>query len=199
MANEQISRKLKIRYILFLIILFVLPALSLYFLNSGKNYRMQALQEMKEYGKVEDFQLKNQRGIDVSPQMFRGKVTVACLLPENPDSAAFYTERLSIIHESYDDTKDVIFLSFLNSSDSTNLLEKAKQLGITDHDQWWLLRSEDNEKARQLYHFPKEGQFQIALADTSLMVRKHYNIYDNRQMGRLVEHIALIIPEQPRR
>ncbi len=199
MANEQISRKLKIRYILFLVILFVLPALSLYFLNSGKNYRLQALSELKEAGKVESFKLKNQRGLEVTPHMLHGKVSVACLLPENPDSAAFYSERLSIIHESYDDTKDVVFLSFINTPDSTKLLETATRLGIKDHDQWWLLRSEDSETARRLYHFPKEGNLQVALADTSLTVRNHYNIYDNRQMGRLVEHIALIIPAQPRR
>lgn len=198
MAREQISRKLKIRYLLFLVILFVLPAVSLYFLNSGKNYRLQALDELKEHGKVGDFHLNNQRGIHISPDMLRGKVTVACLLPENPDSAAFYTERLSVIHDSYNDTKDVIFLSFLDAVDSTNLLETAVTLGIKDHDQWWLLRSEE-EKAKAIYHFPEGKGFQIALADTSLMVRNHYNIYDNRQMGRLVEHIALIIPKQPRR
>lgn len=199
MPNEQISAKLKFRYILFLIILFVLPVLSLYFLNSGKNYRLQALSELGQHGKVESFSLKNQRGLEITPQMLHGKVTVACLLPTNQDSAAFYTKRLSIIHESYNDTEDVLFLSFLPSKDSLNLLDKATRLGIKDHDQWWLLRSEDAEQAKRYYHFPEEGHFQIALADTSLTVRNFYNAYENHQMGRLVEHIALIIPQQRRR
>lgn len=200
MTNEPISKKLKLRYFLFLVILFVLPALSLYFLNSGKNYRLQALDELHELGEVGEFKLDNQRGEEISPNMLHGKITVACLLPENPDSAQFYSERLSIIHKSFDDTKDVLFLTFLPfSNDSTSVLDIAKQLGVSDPDQWWLLRCDEKDQARQLYHFPEDGSFQIAMADTSLMVRNHYNIYDNMQMGRLVEHIALIIPKQPRR
>lgn len=198
MAKEQISARLKFRYLLYLVILFVLPVLSLYFLNSGKNYRLQALSELQEHGKVGDFNFINQRGEHITPAVLRGKLTVAALLPSFQDSAAFYADRLSILHQSYDNTKDVVFLSFLQADDTISLTDKATQLGIKDHDQWWLMQC-DAATARALFHFPEGKNLQIALADTSLMVRNHYNIYDNHQMGRLVEHIALIIPKQPRR
>ncbi len=203
MENQSPKREKKVFLVsgLVFLVLFVLPLGSIYFLNSGVSYRKASLSELEDKGKVGAFQLYNQVNIPVSPETLHGKVAVVNFLSEDDSTAHYQMERLSKVHQSYNETEDVVFLSFIKADSTTNMIDRAKGLGINDHQQWFLLGTdEENFRSLSASGFqitePDKG---IALVDTSMTIRRHYDISSNPEMGRLVEQIAIVIPKQKRR
>jgi hypothetical protein len=41
---------------------------------------------------------------------------------------------------------------------------------------------------------PEPGEIPVALVDTSGAVRKHYNLSSGKQLTRLTEHLAMLLP-----
>ncbi|GIV32167.1 MAG: hypothetical protein KatS3mg030_469 [Saprospiraceae bacterium] len=198
MNQNGLDRKKKVQYLLFFLVLFILPAASLYFLNSGKNYRLQALSELQELGRVADFRAIDQMGRQTTPQSIRRKVVVMASVPNQSDSLQFYTRRLGVVHQAYDETNDLLLIMAIRQDSAIDLAHLAIELGIKDADQWRLVKAPAPQVLDEAFHVHVPAR-NVALVDTSGMVRKLYNIYDNHEMGRLMEHIALIIPKQPRR
>ncbi|MBI1225644.1 MAG: hypothetical protein GC192_10450 [Bacteroidetes bacterium] len=182
-------------------VLFLLPFGSLYYLYMGRAHSRTAKAELEELGKVSGFELKNQQNEVITPESLHGKVTVVDFLPKDLTVAKPKADRMSKVHQSFDDTDDVILLSFIENDTSQTLLQRATQLGIEDHKQWYLLGTSAQEwehLAKDVYHLtdPLNG---VAMADTSLVVRKLYDINNNQQMGRMIEHIAKVVPKQKRK
>ncbi len=187
--------------VLVVVILFVLPGGSWLYLQRGLDYRKASLAELQDLGKTGDFQLKNQKNLMISPEMLRGRVSVVNFLPEDKETGKSLSERIAKIHQSFDDTEDVIFLSFMPADSSAQLLDIANSMGIKDDKQWFLIGTENSEwqrLAKEVYKIPNPENG-VALVDTSMTIRKYYDINVNQDMGRLVEHISIVIPEQKRR
>ena len=75
-------------------------------------------------------------------------------------------------------------------------MEKARNLGIGNDPRWNLAAVDSNE-----YHFLEStifrmpfGDSSVALLDTSLTIRKYYNIHNDHEMGRLLEHMTAVLP-----
>lgn len=203
MENPVPEKKNKVYLIsgLVFLVLFVLPLGSIYFLSSGKDYRMTSLSEMEDKGKVSPFSLKNQNNLSISPDLLKGRVAVVNFLSEDDSVASYQMERLSKVHQNYNDTDDVLFLSFVQKDSSENMIDRAANLGIKDHKQWYLMGTDAanwNDMSKSIFKIedPEKG---IALIDTSMTIRRHYDISSNPEMGRLVEQIAIVIPKQKRR
>ncbi len=182
-------------------VLFLLPFGSLYYLYMGRAHSRTAKAELEELGKVAGFELKNQLNEIITPEGLHGKVTVVDFLPKDLGAAKVMADRIGKVHQSFDDTEDVILLSFIEIDSTRTLLQAATQLGIEDHKQWYLLGVSDQEwqhLAKDVYHLP-DPLTGVAMADTSLVIRKLYDINNNVQMGRMVEHIAKVIPKQNRK
>ena len=183
------------------IVLFILPLGSIYFLTSGKNYRMSSLSELEDKGKVGSFQLKNQNNLTITPDVLKGRVAVAHFLSANDSTARYQADRISKVHQSYNTTEDVLFLSFVQTEEGESLIDIASQLGVSDHKQWYLLSTNNSDwkdLPATLFKI-NDAEKDVVLVDTSMTIRRHYNIQNNAEMGRLVEQIAIVIPKQPRR
>ena len=203
MENQAPEKKKNVFLIsgLVFLVLFVLPLGSIYFLNSGLQYRKTSVSELSDLGKVGDFNLNNQNNLPVSPAMLRGRVAVVNFFSENDSIAKFQADRIANVHQNYNDVEDVLFLSFIHSDTSINLINAASSLGITDHKQWYLLSTQGNQwKDISTNNFKIPNiENGVALVDTSMTIRKIYDLNSNPEMGRLVEQIAIVIPKQKRR
>jgi hypothetical protein len=76
------------------------------------------------------------------------------------------------------------------------------RLGITDASIWRLLTAPDTTLQRlstQVFGLEGPADQRLVLADTSLTMRRYYDVGVNEDMGRLVEQIAIVIPKQRRR
>ena len=202
MENQLPEKKKNVYLIsgLIFFVLFVLPLGSIYFLNSGKNYRMQSLSELEDKGKVKNFEYRNQNNLMISPALLKGKVTVVNFLSEDDARAKYQADRIAKVHQNYNSTEDVLFLSFIKRDTQINLIDKAAALGINDHKQWYLLGADEQTWNNLPQSFKiEDSDSGIALVDTSMTIRRHYDINNDPEMGRLVEQIAIVIPKQPRR
>jgi len=182
-------------------VLFLLPIGSLFYLYKGRSHSRTAVAELEQLGKVEGFNLKNQQNQPITPSGLHGKVTIANFLAPDIAKAKPIVERIAKVHQSFDETDDVIFLSFIIADSSKTLIQTATELGIEDHQQWYLLGTTPDEwqrLAKDVYHL-SDAETGVAMADTSLQIRKLYDINNNQQMGRMIEHVAKVIPKQNRR
>ncbi len=203
MENQEPEKKKHVKLVAALIfaMLFILPLGSIYFLSSGTKYRKASHAELKDHGKVGHFILNNQNNISISPEALHGRVTVINFLSDDMEVAKQQTERIAKVHQSYNNVEDVVFLSFIKSDSTQSMLDRAQDLGILDHDQWFLMGTDESEWtgiATNAFQLPNI-ETGVALVDTSLTIRRYYNITSNPEMGRLVEQIAIVIPKQTRR
>ena len=199
--EKQNNKKVNAWKILTFLILFVLPLGSVVFLTKGRTHRRTAISELKDKGGVAEFQAHSLHDEMVSSDFFHGKVAVVNFLSANNEKAKKQADRIAMLHQSFDDTKDVLFLSFISMDSSINLIQKANKLGIKDHEQWFLLGTEEKEWRHYSHDVfkienPENG---LVLLDTSLTIRHYYDIFSDPEMGRLVEHITVVIPQQKRR
>ncbi len=188
-----------------LLFLVILPAGSWYYLQSGFNHRKEALAELKELGKVSGIDLTDQYGLRFTTADMQQRVVVAGFLPADAASQDKWAQRLSTLHEQFDDRDDICFLIL---ADSVSLPDPAAFLernALTDSLQCKLLTTGSDDLitlASNTFHLPVDEAGQpdlqlLTLADTAQMVRRHYDIFDNAQMGRLVEHITIVMPRLP--
>ncbi|MBK8563506.1 MAG: hypothetical protein IPN76_09205 [Saprospiraceae bacterium] len=182
-------------------VLFILPIGSLFYLYKGRTHSRTAKAELENLGQVDGFNLMNQQNQAITPSGLHGKVTIINFLPTDLSKAKLLSDRIAKVHQSFDETDDVIFLSFIIPDSTKTLLQTATELGIEDHQQWYLLGTSTDEWQRlskNVYHLPNVENG-VAMADTSLQIRKLYDINNNQQMGRMIEHVAKVVPKQKRR
>ncbi|GJM33183.1 MAG: hypothetical protein DHS20C18_21840 [Saprospiraceae bacterium] len=188
------------------------PAISWYYLRTGLDYRMEALSELDDLGKIPGFELTNYNQLRVSNANLRGKVVVANFLSVNQsESSNLKGGYLNKLHDQFDERKDVVFVNYLIEEEvdsSGKAAEFAQKFELTDPDQCYFLSGEPtliSQLAKEGFHLPltddmalTDNPFMI-LADTSQTIRKIYDVRDAKQVARLVEHIALILPLQAKR
>ena len=177
------------------LLLVLFPAGSWFYLQRGLNYRLAALEELKDLGRLPaDLAYVNQSGSIIDTAFLQGKVLIAGVLSGDRQQDQPIVDRLRKLHEQFDQRDDVLFLSHLPEREPAALLAEAEALGIRDTAQWMLLATPEGqlESLRAAYHLQNLNE--VCLIDTTLMVRKVYRTSENADMGRLVEHIALIMP-----
>ena len=184
-----------------LLMLVVLPAGSWFYLRGGYEHRKAALQELQELGSVGDFSLVDQNGLIFATQDLKKRVTVAGFLPAGTEKHAAWMDGLVRLHEQFDDRDDVCFLIFADTALVPDPQAFAQSYDLADSLQWIVVSGNGaylHDLATSSFHLPEEavGQ-QLALIDTSGTVRSHYDAYENRELGRLVEHITIVLPRLP--
>lgn len=185
----------------------IFPLVSWYYLQQGYNYRLQSLQELQDLGQVANYQAINQKGDTLQSVGLRGNVLVAGFYPQEEQLRTLMGERLTILHDQFDKRDDVRFLVHVPAG--TGSAESiAEELGIKDSEQWQVLEvaSTDWEQfAKTNYHWPLDSLTNaydpglLALTDTAGVVKNYYHLRENAEMGRLVEHITIVMPRLPER
>lgn len=201
MEEKEKGTSIYVRAAVTFLILFVLPLGSIYFLSKGRDFNREVFDDLKDQGKIAEFQINNQNNLPISKELLYGRVAVVNFLSENEDKAKEQSAQIAKVHESFDDTEDVYFISFVHEDSSRNLVDRSMELGIDDAKQWSLAELEKNrwdEMSSNVFKTEsmKEG---IVLVDTSLSVRHQYHGYSDSLIGNLVLHISKVIPKQKRR
>jgi hypothetical protein len=140
----------------------------------------------------------------------QGKLTIAGFLKVSGASAgieADFGENLRKLHEQFDERRDVIFLLHI-TGDSTavrHIGDFAERYGLADEEQVFFVtggRPDLETLARQGYRLPfKEGESPaqnpyLVFAETSLTIRRYYDVRRIEEVRRLVEQIAILLPRE---
>jgi cytochrome oxidase Cu insertion factor (SCO1/SenC/PrrC family) len=188
--------------LLTVVVLIIFPAGTWFYLQSGLAYRNAAKAELMEQVKISGLQLENQNNQLITEAALHGKVGVIHFLPAEPSRSKAAIERLQKVFVSFEEeSDDFFFLNIVAGDSSTNLLQSAKELGIGDNKRWYLVKTTQSqipELAKQVFHLP-DLQNSVALSDTSATIRKYYDLQKNEDMGRLIEHLGMLLPKKKKR
>ncbi len=210
--NDKKRNNKILQTIALLLFLVGLPLGSWYYLQRGLDYRLDAMEELKTYGEAPDFELTTADDSLLTKGDLRGKLVVAAFLTtaekERPDR---YGEVLSKLLDQFGEGNN--FKMLVHGTDTLAdtpraLLRFAATHRLTDEDVCHFLPPElpaFEKLAREGYRLPLDAGTELrdnpylALADSSLTIRNYYDITEESQVRRLVEHIAMIIPRAPER
>lgn len=180
-----------------LFLLVILPAGTWFYLYKGFQHRKESLKELEGNAPVGAFAGVDQFGKTFSNSHLHKRVTVAGILPDDAEQQHIWTSRLLEIQTQFDHRDDICFLLFADTSLIPNLHAFALEAGLSDTLQWELLRGAKEEWSVLSAGFHLPDIRHIALIDTGAVVRRTYDILDNKQMGRMIEHLTILMPKSP--
>ncbi|MFM9949794.1 MAG: hypothetical protein ACKV1O_17795 [Saprospiraceae bacterium] len=199
-AKRQLKPKDKIQILALTAILIVFPAVSWYWLSMGLDYRKTAKAELKDLGPLPEETWRNYTGKMLSKADLEGSFVIAGVYDlAQPALSGHFGREFSRLHDQFDDRKDVLFLSVVGQ-DSTLIPAFVKEYGLTDTTQcFFFATTADAMKNLAQTGFRMLGldgatSPYIAFADTSSVIRNYYDVRENAQLKRMVQHISLLLP-----
>lgn len=187
---------------LFLLLVFF-PLGSWYYLRTGLDYRLQAMQELQDYGRMPDFTLPNYNDSIVSASQFAEGLVVGHFL--SGPYEALYAGKLAKLHEQFDERDDIFFLALVADTSRAagdELQQFVTGNGLGDEQQNFFLQGTPQEMERLAkacgLPFEEKGmslsENSLLFFADSLMVRGFYDMQKEEDLKRLVKHITLNIP-----
>ncbi|MFN7116680.1 MAG: TlpA family protein disulfide reductase [Saprospiraceae bacterium] len=204
MASKQQNKivRLILATLVLLFVLVILPLGSWYYLRNGLNYRVTTMSELNNYGKLPDFSYNTVVNTQVQTADLQGKVAVANVLDlKNEALSATWGTMLEKLHDQFNERNDVRFLIYVTDTARTTIESFTTKYKLQDYEQCYFIPA-DADVIKKLpldHHIGADSLLtHLTLVDTKGMVRKHYNVQDQAQVKRLVEHMALLLPLQKR-
>lgn len=201
--EEQSSQKGFGRIFQFAALLFILviaPAMSWYYLRSGVDYRKTTLSELKDYGAFNffDWKLVNRPKYAIADSI-KDKIVIVNIVNNNEQDANNSTDVMNKIFDQFKERPDVLFATFLTTSDSIAAREYAKKNNPKNYTNYWFstVSTDDYPKLLEGLKLNQKGDFShsscpyITYINAQGIVSNFYDINDKVQLGRLIEHIAM--------
>jgi hypothetical protein len=205
MTEEQKASGIRkvLQALALLLFLVVLPLGSWFYLRNGLDYRLEALEELGDHGVIAPFELPTYKQDTLDRKDLEGKLVVASFLDFSDETLTRRTgEYLNKLHEQFDERPDVLLLQHvLNAPDAGRIQAFELEHRLDDPDQCFFLVGGEGAGAAQvgdLYGLEATAgaplNTQLVLADTTLTIRRYYDLRDEQAVRRMVEHIAIILP-----
>ncbi|PHN05011.1 hypothetical protein CRP01_18460 [Flavilitoribacter nigricans DSM 23189 = NBRC 102662] len=190
-------------------LLIVFPAASWYYLNSGLQYRRSTMAELKEYGTFPSENWPLADGSQLSEEFLKKKMLLAHQMPDagHPELVKRYGETLRRLHDQFEERDELIFLTLLHGDSARvgqQLMPFAETYELEDQPHQFFIRLDDNEFAslgKEVLQPKSEAASDLEepsafflLTDTTATIRRYYDIREESDIRRLVEHIALLLP-----
>ena len=183
------------------LLLFGFPIASWYYLDSGLNYRKDAMAELNDLGPIPGFEITTQSGDQLTSEVLKKKIVIAGIVPmDNSSTQQAFGDFFKKLHAQFNERDDVAFVGHMLTENNADREQFINQYELNDPEQchFLLTNTTVGKKLYSQYHFPegmdaKQSSF-VALVDTSSTIRKYYNVLEMKERKRLVEHIAFILP-----
>jgi hypothetical protein len=202
--TEKVSPSRKvIIFVALAIILVLLPAGTWFVMKGGLNWRKQAVAELGSYGKIRPAYLVYPDG--QKEDRLKGKVTVVHIFGDNPDLTDVNRGIMDIGQRLYDKFghDDYFRIAFIKDGGTAEFRSYAQKIPSSDYATWvwtgglgsWRTVVENGYEYFLLKEKTKPDPQYFALTDTSGTIRRFYNAQDEKQVGRMVEHISMLLPK----
>jgi hypothetical protein len=206
-SKSSLGRKIFVFAVLLLLFV-VLPAGSYYYVKSGFEWRKEAQSELRDFGKIRGAYVVWQDG--QKEDLLKGKVCVIHLFGQNPD----LTPANKLILDTGEELvkqfgfkpgveDDNFRLAMITEGGGTAEFKSHAQTRPTSELTNWvwtgglgswttILKNGYEYYCQSERVAPYEKYY--ALTDTSGTIRRFYNAEDPKEVGRMVEQIALLMP-----
>ncbi len=183
------------------------PMVSWYYLNEGYKYRISVLKELDQnLGTVPAFQLVNQNGVIVNQEALPNNAVITNFVDlATVEKSKTYMDILYKIQDQFDKKDDILFYTFIKGASLADVQNYTKSLNIKEEKQWNFLTGDAEQMEQFINTFPfpagvqksYAGNSTVAIADTSSVIRYFYDMNDMKNAGKLIEHIANLMPQAP--
>lgn len=195
------------------------PALSWYYLSAGSKYQVELRNELKDYGRIPEFTLVNQKGQTVNRSSIEGKTAIMSFFSPNNESYGKTMEYFRKYYSQFKERGDLIYLALaLEPTETTQLQSLAQKEELNEVQHYFLTgdeaaikniikegvqipdltnRAEDMTipRSSSLINVPEEYPY-LVLINESGMIRNYYDINNDKSLTRLIEHLALTLPRR---
>lgn len=203
LIEQPLTPKRKIiRLAGFLLLLVILPAVSWYYLQSGLEWRKEAKKELADYGKIRPAYIIYNDG--ERRDQLDSKISVVHIFGENPDLTPENKQILDVGEKLFTQFgKNTNFkLGMIAQGGNAEFKSYAQTLPSADYATWvwtgglgsWRTIIENGYEKYCLDQNVKPVSHYFALTDTAGTILRFYNAMDEKEVGRMVEHIAMILP-----
>ncbi len=187
-----------------LLILVGLPAVSWIYLRDGLNWRKKAVGELGSYGQVPSAYIHWPDG--TQENQLKSKVVVAHLFGDKPDLTEENRKILDIDQKLFDQFgKNLHFrLAMIAPNATAEFRSYAQRLPSADYANWvwipgegyWTSVLNNGFESYYTKNDISSYPYYYALADTAGVIRRFYNAMDDKEVGRMVEQIAILLPQE---
>lgn len=179
------SRKI---YITVILMLFLLPFVSWYYLQSGLNWRKQAQAIMSGTQPFPEGKWMDQKGRLFSSDDLTEHVSLVTLVScENQNSIS---NTLDSLYRQFKETKKANFI-ILNTCQ-----EGATWLSDTTKTSWFVFNCDDSTRLCNLLMANWPPGKTHALIDRNKVIRAYYDEVTKDEKKLLLEHMALLLPKE---
>jgi hypothetical protein len=202
--KPSLGRKIYIAAGLFLILV-ALPAVSWIYLRNGLNWRKEAIAELANYGKIGKATIIWPDG--AWEDQLKSKVVVVHVFGENPDLMDANRQVLDTAEKLFNQfgKTNEFRLAMIASGGTAEFRSYFQKMPSAEHATWvwsgglgsWRTIMENGYESYCLAEDIKPDPVYFALADTSGTIRRFYNALDQKQVDRMVQHIAILLPPAP--
>jgi hypothetical protein len=180
------SRKFLLTIVL---ILFLLPFVSWYYLQSGLDWRKKAQEIMSGTKPFPSSDYMARDGRMLTADSLDNHVSLVCFLPCSADAS----EQMDVLTEIYDqfkETNKAIYILLDTCQSSLNTMADARRKN------WYVLPCTDSTSlcSSILTDWPDDRVF--ALVDRKGVIRSYYGIGSKDEKRILVEHMSLLLPRE---
>lgn len=191
------------------LLLFVLPAMSYFYLYKGFQWRVEAQSELQDYGKIRAAYKIKEDGTEVD--LLKGKICVLHLFGENPGLTAANKSVLDNGEELFkqfgykvgadrDDFRIVMiaegsspeFRAYAQSRPSANMPNWVWTGGIGS----WTTILKNSFDYYCVKNKIESYPAYFAVSDTSGVIRRFYNAENPEEVKRMVQQIAILLPKE---
>ncbi|MCB0529742.1 MAG: hypothetical protein KDC65_14795 [Saprospiraceae bacterium] len=195
------ARKIYIAAALFLILV-VLPGVSWIYLRDGLNWRKDAVAELGSYGQIRPAYIIWQD--HTKEDLLKSKVVVVHNFGEDPDLTDANRKILDTgerLYKQFSQNPD-FRLAMISRGGTAEFRSYAQTLPSADYATWvwtgglgsWRTILDNGFEAYCLKENISPYKEYYALADTAGAIRRYYDATDDRQIERMVQHIAILLP-----
>ncbi|MFK7979321.1 MAG: SCO family protein [Saprospiraceae bacterium] len=183
------------------------PMVSWYYLNEGYKYRIAIIKELDQnLGTPPAFKMVNQTGQLVDNDFMKEKVIVANFMDlKEQEGSKASMQKLYNIQDQFDKKDDILFYTYIKADALKAVQDYVNTLAIKEEKQWNFLTGTNAQMEQfiQAFPFPENsakayaGSSTVAIVDTSSTIRFFYDINNDKEVSKLIEHIANLMPQAP--
>ena len=194
-------KKPRLQLIAVLLILFIFPFISWYYLRSGMDYRIEAISELEEIGVFSIEGSYDFRDRYIDPSLLEGKLVVVGIVPLEENYFDLFASRYVGLIEQFASRDEVIYLNIINSSAEHSSQKIANRLyesypGTVANHLILAFESDEIEGMKDLWGI-EENELKAPFNDYLFLIGENgkiiqaYNYKDENRVGRLVEHLSM--------
>lgn len=184
-----------------LVLLVVFPIMSYIYMKAGFDYQVDARDELQELGPLPAFPAQTIFGDTLTGKDLGKQVRLISFF--DPSEAAVLSTSGKYLPEIYEQFEEVDWfcMELLVPESGKQALENflAEKKWQDPQQVFFYATRDTREVVNQWLHIGSELQTApnvVALADTAGIVRQYYDLTDGKQFVRLVEHIAMMRPQE---